>query len=172
MYHLNLKSKCCSLLDAEYLTSWTGKMCEWDALQETKKVAFFVSSSLFLPIYFHLSLAEAMMAPLNPCQPLSLLRSPAICRSHPLQSRASTLKMSAQNQASSRSIQCTRLTSLRDIPLSYKGVFLDQFGVLQDGTTPYPGAIEGVKYLAKRGMKLLIISNSSRRKFTNQTNCS
>lgn len=73
--------------------------------------------------------------------------------------------MSAQNQAAQPLTQCTRLTSLRDIPLSYKGVFLDQFGVLHDGTTPYPGAIEGVEYLADRGMKLLIISNSSRRTF-------
>ncbi|KAL4539411.1 hypothetical protein Ndes2437B_g02211 [Nannochloris sp. 'desiccata'] len=71
--------------------------------------------------------------------------------------------MSAPNYATEPSTNAKRLTSLRDIPLSYKGVFLDQFGVLHDGTTPYPGAIEGVQYLADRGMKLLIISNSSRR---------
>ncbi|EFN54474.1 hypothetical protein CHLNCDRAFT_11074, partial [Chlorella variabilis] len=40
---------------------------------------------------------------------------------------------------------------------------LDQFGVLHDGEKPYPGAIEAVAQLAARGMKLLIISNSSRR---------
>lgn len=72
--------------------------------------------------------------------------------------------MSAFNYATEPSTNVKRLTSLTEIPLSYKGVFLDQFGVLHDGTAPYPGAVEGVQYLADRGMKLLIISNSSRRK--------
>ena len=64
--------------------------------------------------------------------------------------------------ASSKQIQ--HLTSLQDLPTTFKGVLLDQFGVLHDGQTPYPGAIEAVEYLAfTRRMKLLIISNSSRR---------
>lgn len=73
--------------------------------------------------------------------------------------------MSASDYATELPTNTKRLISLIDIPLSYKGVFLDQFGVLHDGTKPYPGAIEGVQYLADRGMKLLIISNSSRRTF-------
>lgn len=59
--------------------------------------------------------------------------------------------------------QYKRILSLKDLP-DYKGVLLDQFGVLHDGRDPYKGAIEAVQYLADRGMKLLIISNSSRRK--------
>jgi hypothetical protein len=109
------------------------------------------------------------MGSLQKAQPLTVRDCRVIFRSHPLQLRAQRIKMSAQNQAAQQSTnvitQSTRLTSLKDIPLSYKGVFLDQFGVLHDGTTPYPGAIKGVEYLAERGMKLLIISNSSRRKF-------
>lgn len=42
-------------------------------------------------------------------------------------------------------------------------MLLDQFGVLHDGTQPYPGAVEAVEWLAQQGVKLLIISNSSRR---------
>lgn len=36
-------------------------------------------------------------------------------------------------------------------------------GVLHDGEKPYPGAIEAASQLAERGMRLIIISNSSRR---------
>ncbi|KAL4425898.1 hypothetical protein ABPG75_009914 [Micractinium tetrahymenae] len=55
------------------------------------------------------------------------------------------------------------LTSMQQLPERYKGLLLDQFGVLHDGVKPYPGAIEAVKELAARGCKLVIISNSSRR---------
>lgn len=55
------------------------------------------------------------------------------------------------------------LHSIDQLPESFRGVLLDQFGVLHDGEKPYPGAIEAVSLLAGRGVKLLIISNSSRR---------
>ncbi|GAB4815008.1 hypothetical protein N2152v2_002054 [Parachlorella kessleri] len=44
-----------------------------------------------------------------------------------------------------------------------QGVLLDQFGVLHDGKVPYPGAVEAVEFLHSQGVRLLIISNSSRR---------
>ncbi len=45
-----------------------------------------------------------------------------------------------------------------------KAVLLDQFGVLHDGREAYPQAIEAVRYLREDcGMRLLILSNSSRR---------
>lgn len=44
----------------------------------------------------------------------------------------------------------------------FKGVFLDQFGVMHDGRQPYPGAVEALQTLAE-SRKILIISNSSRR---------
>ena len=40
--------------------------------------------------------------------------------------------------------QCTALLSLRDLPLHYTGVLLDQFGVLHDGLVPYPGGLQGI----------------------------
>lgn len=71
---------------------------------------------------------------------------------------ATPLKASAREG----SLECTSITSLRDLP-QWKGALLDQFGVLHDGKTPYPGAIEGVQYLHQQGLKLLVLSNSSRR---------
>ncbi|XP_068646816.1 uncharacterized protein [Aristolochia californica] len=48
----------------------------------------------------------------------------------------------------------------------FKAWFLDQFGVLHDGKQPYPGAISTLEKLASQGVKLVIISNSSRRAST------
>ncbi len=45
-----------------------------------------------------------------------------------------------------------------------QGVLLDQFGVLHDGVKPYPHAVAAVKQMAEQGQKILILSNSSRRK--------
>lgn len=45
----------------------------------------------------------------------------------------------------------------------FKAWFLDQFGVLHDGKRPYPGAISTLEKLAKTGVKMVVISNSSRR---------
>jgi HAD superfamily hydrolase (TIGR01459 family) len=47
---------------------------------------------------------------------------------------------------------------------SYRAVLLDQFGVLHDGQNAYHGAAEAVEYLHKEcGLRILIVSNSSRR---------
>ena len=40
---------------------------------------------------------------------------------------------------------------------------LDQFGVLHDGVTAYPGAVDAARRLHESGAKLYVISNSSRR---------
>ena len=45
----------------------------------------------------------------------------------------------------------------------FEGVLLDQFGVLHDGRTPYPGAVDAVRAMAEAGMRIVIVSNSSRR---------
>jgi hypothetical protein len=44
-----------------------------------------------------------------------------------------------------------------------QGVLLDQFGVLHDGREPYPGAAQAVQQLHAAGLRILILSNSSRR---------
>lgn len=44
-----------------------------------------------------------------------------------------------------------------------QGVLLDQFGVLHDGKSAYPAAIEAVQQWSRMGLKVYILSNSSRR---------
>lgn len=39
---------------------------------------------------------------------------------------------------------------------------MDQFGVLHDGLQPYSGVQDAVKFLADAGMRIVILSNSSR----------
>uniref|UniRef100_A0A0E0ENJ0 Uncharacterized protein n=1 Tax=Oryza meridionalis TaxID=40149 RepID=A0A0E0ENJ0_9ORYZ len=58
-----------------------------------------------------------------------------------------------------------RLTGIRALADStrFKVWFLHQFGVLQDGKKPYPGAVLALEKLAEKGAKMVIISNSSRR---------
>lgn len=57
---------------------------------------------------------------------------------------------------------CRQLKGLHDLPGHYKGILLDQFGVLHDGQTAYPAAVPAVKWLHEQGMKILILSNSSK----------
>jgi ribonucleotide monophosphatase NagD (HAD superfamily) len=55
------------------------------------------------------------------------------------------------------------VTSIREVLDQSSGVLLDQFGVLHDGRTPYPHAIEAVRVLAQAGKRIVVLSNSSRR---------
>ncbi|KAK9810178.1 hypothetical protein WJX72_006196 [[Myrmecia] bisecta] len=55
------------------------------------------------------------------------------------------------------------LAGVKQLPASYKGVLLDQFGVLHDGQQPYVGAIDAVHEMAASGLSILVLSNSSRR---------
>lgn len=57
------------------------------------------------------------------------------------------------------------LHGLKDLvePMHYKVWLLDQFGVLHDGQKAYPGAVETLNRIASTGVKLVVISNSSRR---------
>ncbi|KAK9840993.1 hypothetical protein WJX81_004817 [Elliptochloris bilobata] len=56
-----------------------------------------------------------------------------------------------------------QLAGVSALPARYKGVLLDQYGVLHDGQKAYPGAVAAVEALAAAGRKLLVLSNSSRR---------
>ena len=50
-----------------------------------------------------------------------------------------------------------------------QGILLDQFGVLHDGQKAYPAAIPAVKWLHEQGLKILILSNSSKSEQTTTT---
>lgn len=56
-----------------------------------------------------------------------------------------------------------RLSTLADVAQHYGAVVLDQWGVLHDGSTPYPGARACVAALHASGTRLAVLSNSGKR---------
>jgi len=55
------------------------------------------------------------------------------------------------------------LSGLSDIADRYDFFLVDQWGVLHDGETPYPGAVETLRRLRGLGQPVVILSNSARR---------
>ena len=55
-------------------------------------------------------------------------------------------------------------TTLEALAERYDAFLIDQFGVIHDGAQAYEGAVDAMSYLQRRGRKVVIISNSSRRK--------
>lgn len=50
----------------------------------------------------------------------------------------------------------------------YDVFLLDQFGVLHDGTSPYPGAVDALSALKRAGKTIVLISNSGKRAEPNE----
>lgn len=61
-----------------------------------------------------------------------------------------------------------QLEGIRDLAERFDVVVLDQFGVLHDGTTPYPGAVEALVQLKQAGKRTLLLSNSGKRSAPNE----
>ncbi|MEL7026766.1 MAG: TIGR01459 family HAD-type hydrolase, partial [Pseudomonadota bacterium] len=57
----------------------------------------------------------------------------------------------------------TQLQSLTEIAENYDAIVLDQWGVLHDGTRPYPHAVAALTSLAERGTRMAVLSNSGKR---------
>lgn len=55
------------------------------------------------------------------------------------------------------------IACLTDVADRYDAIVLDQWGVLHDGTTPYPGAIAALEALHAQGTRLAVLSNSGKR---------
>ncbi len=55
------------------------------------------------------------------------------------------------------------LDSLLAVADQFDAVVLDQWGVLHDGTTPYPGAVDAIHALRSSGKRLAVLSNSGKR---------
>ena len=55
------------------------------------------------------------------------------------------------------------LRGVGEVAADYDSLLLDQFGVLHDGRTAYPAAVDAVRRLAEAGKSLVILSNSGRR---------
>lgn len=56
---------------------------------------------------------------------------------------------------------------LKEIADEYDLFLIDQFGVLHDGQTPYPGAIRVLEELRSKGKTVVLLSNSGRRSAAN-----
>jgi HAD superfamily hydrolase (TIGR01459 family) len=57
----------------------------------------------------------------------------------------------------------TPLDGVRHLAERFDGFILDQWGVLHDGTTPYPGAQEALARLRRAGKRIAVLSNSGKR---------
>ncbi|WP_268738119.1 TIGR01459 family HAD-type hydrolase [Aminobacter niigataensis] len=62
-----------------------------------------------------------------------------------------------------------QLSGIRELADRFEIFMLDQFGVLHDGTAPYPGAVETLVKLKQAGKRTLLLSNSGKRSAPNET---
>jgi len=60
------------------------------------------------------------------------------------------------------------IQSLSDIAHKFDAIVLDQWGVLHDGSAPYPGAIAALANLKAAGPRLAVLSNSGKRSAPNR----
>jgi HAD superfamily hydrolase (TIGR01459 family) len=56
-----------------------------------------------------------------------------------------------------------RLAGLREIAADYDGLILDLWGVLHDGSAPFPGVLDALTRLKSAGKRLAVLSNAPRR---------
>jgi HAD superfamily hydrolase (TIGR01459 family) len=61
----------------------------------------------------------------------------------------------------------TILSGLSDLAACYDAFFIDQFGVLHDGSAAYPGAVATLAALADHGKQVVLLSNSGKRSASN-----
>ena len=59
------------------------------------------------------------------------------------------------------------IESLAEIAAGYDAIVLDQWGVLHDGSTPYPDALAALQDLARGHVPLAVLSNSGKRSAPN-----
>ena len=69
--------------------------------------------------------------------------------------------LSTLSGSTARPLACSNVKSIAS---KYDAFLLDQFGVMHDGQKPLPGAIECYEQLAAAGKKLVVLSNTSRRR--------
>jgi HAD superfamily hydrolase (TIGR01459 family) len=56
-----------------------------------------------------------------------------------------------------------QLTGLGEIALAYDGLILDLWGVLHDGSKPFPGVVDALSRLKHAGKQVAVLSNAPRR---------
>ncbi len=60
------------------------------------------------------------------------------------------------------------IESIMQVANGYGAVVLDQWGVLHDGSEPYPGAVRALERLRCAGARLAVLSNSGKRALENE----
>jgi len=61
----------------------------------------------------------------------------------------------------------TPMPSVAPLAAAFDGFILDQWGVLHDGTQPYPGAAECLRRMRAAGKRIVVLSNSGKREKDN-----
>lgn len=61
-----------------------------------------------------------------------------------------------------------QLGGVRELLPLFDAFLVDQFGVLHDGTRPYPGAVDALAALGQEGRRVVLLSNSGRRAAPNE----
>ena len=62
----------------------------------------------------------------------------------------------------------TRIGNLSEVADRFDAIVFDQWGVLHDGSAPYPAAVQTIAALAKSDLKLAVLSNSGKRAAPNR----
>jgi len=77
-----------------------------------------------------------------------------------------TTTTTQQEEKMLSSVPDASMTGIKDLIEihGYTTLLLDMWGVMHDGSNPYEGVIETVEQLKEAGIKLIILSNSSKRK--------
>ena len=87
---------------------------------------------------------------------------------HFSKTRQSILRSASASSASEASIPSMNsmksINGLSDIVNDYDVFLLDMWGVMHDGSRPYDGVLETIQQLKNCGKRLVILSNSSKRK--------
>ena len=60
------------------------------------------------------------------------------------------------------------IKSILDVAMEYDAIVLDQWGVLHNGSQPYPGAVTALEALRNAGARLAVLSNSGKRASVNE----
>ncbi len=70
----------------------------------------------------------------------------------------------ARNEGTASAAATRWLTGVAELAQRFDGFILDQWGVLHDGVRAYPGVREALEALRREGKRLVVLSNSARRR--------
>mmetsp|Transcript_33362 Transcript_33362/g.37947 ORF Transcript_33362/g.37947 Transcript_33362/m.37947 type:complete len:412 (+) Transcript_33362:129-1364(+) len=124
------------------------------------------SLSFFALLLFFTSVARGFQSSIQ--QPLSQYRQFLVASKNifppGLYSSASSSEINTASMGTTIKYLLNEGDGIRNIVDDYDVFLLDMWGVMHDGIRPYEGVLEVVKKLKEAGKKLIILSNSSKRR--------